>query len=164
MMMTRVFSIFRSAKDSSGLNSISSASYTNRKHRASPRVSGGYTDGRSNTTNIPSVKIGDAVIIAATSTVETDLEKLTSIPGLEESMNNPLDFGPFYHGTKADLQIGDVLEPGFSSNYGEQAKANLSISPQHSMQPYGEQSLRLVTSQVASIRWSPLVSSKMIPI
>ncbi len=39
-------------------------------------------------------------------------------------MNNPLDFGPFYHGTKADLQIGDVLEPGYNSNYGEQAKAN----------------------------------------
>lgn len=25
--------------------------------------------------------------------------------------------GPFYHGTKADLQIGDYLSPGFHSNY-----------------------------------------------
>lgn len=25
--------------------------------------------------------------------------------------------GPFYHGTKADLNIGDLLSPGFPSNY-----------------------------------------------
>ena len=30
---------------------------------------------------------------------------------------NPADKGPFYHGTKADLQIGDLLTPGGSSNY-----------------------------------------------
>lgn len=34
------------------------------------------------------------------------------------------DPGPFYHGTKADLAIGDVLEPGYNSNYGEGKKAN----------------------------------------
>ena len=28
-----------------------------------------------------------------------------------------LDDGPFYHGTKADLKIGDFLIAGFSSNY-----------------------------------------------
>jgi hypothetical protein len=28
-----------------------------------------------------------------------------------------LDDGPFYHGTKADLQIGDLLTAGFQSNY-----------------------------------------------
>ncbi len=28
-----------------------------------------------------------------------------------------LDNGPFYHGTKADLQIGDLLMAGFRSNY-----------------------------------------------
>ena len=28
-----------------------------------------------------------------------------------------LDNGPFYHGTKADLQIGDLLTAGFRSNY-----------------------------------------------
>ena len=28
-----------------------------------------------------------------------------------------LDAGPFYHGTKADLQIGDFLTAGFRSNY-----------------------------------------------
>lgn len=29
----------------------------------------------------------------------------------------PTDKGPFYHGTKADLQIGDLLTPGGESNY-----------------------------------------------
>jgi rifampin ADP-ribosylating transferase len=28
-----------------------------------------------------------------------------------------LDEGPFYHGTKADLQVGDLLTAGFNSNY-----------------------------------------------
>ncbi|GEL94825.1 NAD(+)--rifampin ADP-ribosyltransferase [Cellulomonas composti] len=28
------------------------------------------------------------------------------------------DPGPFFHGTKADLRPGDLLEPGRSSNYG----------------------------------------------
>ena len=30
---------------------------------------------------------------------------------------NPSDKGPFYHGTKADLQVGDLLTPGSTSNY-----------------------------------------------
>jgi rifampin ADP-ribosylating transferase len=30
---------------------------------------------------------------------------------------NPTDQGPFYHGTKADLLVGDLLTPGGSSNY-----------------------------------------------
>ena len=38
--------------------------------------------------------------------------------------NRTLESGPFYHGTKADLKPGDLLEPGFSSNYGERNKAN----------------------------------------
>ena len=29
----------------------------------------------------------------------------------------PSDKGPFYHGTKADLYVGDLLTPGFNSNY-----------------------------------------------
>ncbi|WP_426338851.1 NAD(+)--rifampin ADP-ribosyltransferase [Pseudoduganella sp. S-14] len=32
--------------------------------------------------------------------------------------------GPFYHGTKADLQIGELIERGFSSNYGTRRQAN----------------------------------------
>lgn len=38
--------------------------------------------------------------------------------------NGPKDVGPFFHGTKADLKPGDLLEPGLSSNYGEKKKAN----------------------------------------
>ena len=30
---------------------------------------------------------------------------------------NPTDTGPFYHGTRADLQVGDLLTPGGNSNY-----------------------------------------------
>ncbi|MDR6986253.1 rifampin ADP-ribosylating transferase [Paenarthrobacter nitroguajacolicus] len=32
-------------------------------------------------------------------------------------MNQPLDKGPFFHGTKADLRAGDLLSAGFRSNY-----------------------------------------------
>jgi hypothetical protein len=31
--------------------------------------------------------------------------------------NKVLDEGPFYHGTKADLHVGDLLTAGFRSNY-----------------------------------------------
>ncbi len=51
--------------------------------------------------------------------LETNNENLT---GLQNGII--LDSGPFYHGTKADLKSGDLLEPGFSSNYGSQKKAN----------------------------------------
>jgi rifampin ADP-ribosylating transferase len=34
------------------------------------------------------------------------------------------DAGPFFHGTKADLEPGDVLEPGYSSNYGRRRSAS----------------------------------------
>lgn len=32
-------------------------------------------------------------------------------------MTDALDDGPFFHGTKADLQVGDLLTAGFRSNY-----------------------------------------------
>jgi rifampin ADP-ribosylating transferase len=32
-------------------------------------------------------------------------------------MSEPSDTGPFFHGTKADLRVGDLLTPGFRSNY-----------------------------------------------
>jgi hypothetical protein len=32
-------------------------------------------------------------------------------------MAKTLDDGPFYHGTRADLQVGDLLTAGFQSNY-----------------------------------------------
>ncbi len=42
----------------------------------------------------------------------------------EQTPSRALDLGPFYHGTKAHLNPGDLLKPGFSSNYGERKKAN----------------------------------------
>jgi rifampin ADP-ribosylating transferase len=38
--------------------------------------------------------------------------------------DNPSDKGPFYHGTKADLQVGDLLTAGGSSNYKTEIKMN----------------------------------------
>ena len=32
-------------------------------------------------------------------------------------MSDVLDEGPFFHGTKADLQLGDLLTAGYRSNY-----------------------------------------------
>ncbi len=36
---------------------------------------------------------------------------------------NDLNSEKFYHGTKADLEQGDLIEPGFHSNYGQRNKA-----------------------------------------
>lgn len=38
--------------------------------------------------------------------------------------DTPSDKGPFYHGTKADLQIGDLLTAGNDSNYKSDLKMN----------------------------------------
>jgi len=38
--------------------------------------------------------------------------------------NSPSDKGPFYHGTRADLQIGDLLMAGGNSNYKSDLKMN----------------------------------------
>lgn len=35
-----------------------------------------------------------------------------------------LDDGPFYHGTKANLQVGDLLKAGFKSNYRPEVTMN----------------------------------------
>jgi len=34
-----------------------------------------------------------------------------------------LTSGPFYHGTKADLKVGDWIKPGYNSNYGARKRA-----------------------------------------
>lgn len=30
---------------------------------------------------------------------------------------------PYYHGTKAELRVGDLIEPGYASNYGQRKQA-----------------------------------------
>ena len=37
---------------------------------------------------------------------------------------NELSSESFYHGTKANLKPGDLIEPGFNSNYGKNKKAS----------------------------------------
>lgn len=37
---------------------------------------------------------------------------------------NELSSQRFYHGTKANLKTGDLIEPGFHSNYGKMKKAS----------------------------------------
>ena len=39
-------------------------------------------------------------------------------------MNEVLDQGPFYHGTKAKLQVGETLTAGFRSNYNPEVIMN----------------------------------------
>ncbi len=39
-----------------------------------------------------------------------------------ESINTLTD-GTYYHGTRANLKEGDLIEPGFNSNYGKRNKA-----------------------------------------
>jgi rifampin ADP-ribosylating transferase len=34
-----------------------------------------------------------------------------------KDQRGPIEAGPFYHGTKADLEVGDLLTAGFVSNY-----------------------------------------------
>ena len=38
--------------------------------------------------------------------------------------NNDLSSEQLYHGTKANLKQGDLIEPGFNSNYGQRKKAS----------------------------------------
>ena len=33
------------------------------------------------------------------------------------TVSDVLDEGPFFHGTKADLRVGELLTAGFTSNY-----------------------------------------------
>jgi hypothetical protein len=42
----------------------------------------------------------------------------------QSALGEPTDAGPFYHGTKADLKVGDSLIAGFESNY----KADLTMN------------------------------------
>jgi len=34
------------------------------------------------------------------------------------------DSHAYYHGTKADLKVGDLIEPGYASNYGKRKQGN----------------------------------------
>jgi hypothetical protein len=54
-----------------------------------------------------------------------DFDKAKKFHALEiSSKQSPSDPGPFYHGTKADLKIGDLLTAGSISNYEANLKMN----------------------------------------
>ena len=40
--------------------------------------------------------------------------------------NAMTDSQTYYHGTKADLKRGDLIQPGYDSNYGKRNQANSS--------------------------------------
>lgn len=40
---------------------------------------------------------------------------------------NDLNSEKFYHGTKSNLKQGDLIQPGFNSNYGKGKKRSMSI-------------------------------------
>jgi rifampin ADP-ribosylating transferase len=55
--------------------------------------------------------------------LEMNKEEVTELITILQG-DESLDSGPYYHGTKADLKMGDLLETSHSSNYGKRKKAN----------------------------------------
>lgn len=53
--------------------------------------------------------------------VQMSLDKEFTPIGLRTDVK---DSGPFYHGTKANLIVGDLLMAGYESNFGDRDKAN----------------------------------------
>lgn len=48
---------------------------------------------------------------------------LNPLPDKPMAAVDDLRPGPYYHGTKADLRPGDLIAPGYSSNYGARKQA-----------------------------------------
>jgi len=74
------------------------------------------------------LKINDISVEAAFPTLYSNIakcyEELKDVDRAQQNCelansfaDNPSDNGPFYHGTKADLQVGDLLTAGAESNY-----------------------------------------------
>ncbi len=74
------------------------------------------------------LRISDSAVSAAFPSLYTNIAKCyEDLNDLDSARKNyelatsfndkPSDNGPFYHGTRADLQIGDLLTAGGSSNY-----------------------------------------------
>ena len=45
--------------------------------------------------------------------------------------------GPFYHGTKADLKPGDLISPGYRSNYGHAERTSPRVYMTATLSPLG---------------------------
>jgi rifampin ADP-ribosylating transferase len=51
--------------------------------------------------------------------------------------NYELIAGPFYHGTKADLKSGDLIAPGYRSNYGDTKRTSPWVYMSATLSPWG---------------------------
>ncbi len=71
--------------------------------------------------NDDSVKAAFAPLYTSIAKCYADLNDFDSAKKNNEladlAMQGPTDKGPFYHGTKADLRVGDLLTAGYGSNY-----------------------------------------------
>ena len=56
--------------------------------------------------------------------------------------NNDVISGPFYHGTKADLKPGDLLSPGYRSNYGTGQRNSAWVYMSATLSPWGAELAR----------------------
>ena len=81
------------------------------------------------------LKINDDAVKAAFAGLYANIakcyEELNDLDNAKENhelamsfTDTPSDIGPFYHGTKADLQVGDMLIAGFGSNYKSELMMN----------------------------------------
>lgn len=81
------------------------------------------------------IKINDDRVMAAFASLYTNIaicyEELNDFDNAKKHHElahsftaKPFDKGPFYHGTKADLQVGDFLTAGYNSNYHSELKMN----------------------------------------
>lgn len=74
------------------------------------------------------------------------------------------DEGPFYHGTKAELKIGDYLRAGFVSNYDSRVTMNhIYFTALKDGAGFAAKSLLEKLRCHMSIWWSQQVLMKMIP-
>ena len=51
--------------------------------------------------------------------------------------NDEVISGPFYHGTKADLRPGDLISPGYRSNYGNSKRTSPWVYMSATLSPWG---------------------------
>jgi hypothetical protein len=78
---------------------------------------------------------------------------MTTIDGLNSQR--------FYHGTKADLKLGDLIVPGYNSNYGKRKKAAYVYLTATLKRPPGGPSWHLAKAPAESTRWNRPVRLKM---
>ena len=73
------------------------------------------------------------------------------------------DSQTYYHGTKADLKVGDLIAPGHASNYGKRKPGNFIYLSATLDAATGEPSWQLAKGVAGSISWSRPAPSKTIP-